>query len=62
MKKGYVERTYKRFAFSFLGFKIGANRFSKLFKTFLKCPLYSCKTGKCWNQHAYTNVQHFVKF
>ena len=24
---------------------------------FLKCPLYSCKAGKCWNQHVFTNLQ-----
>ena len=61
---------YELFAFSFLGFEIGVNRFSIKYcirkatklenpvKIFLKCPLYSCKTGKCWNQHVFTNL-HF---
>ena len=24
--------------------------------------IYSCKTGKCWNQNIFTNIQNFVKF
>ena len=24
--------------------------------------IYSCKTGKCWNQNVFTNLQNFVKF
>ena len=24
--------------------------------------IYSCKTGKCWNQNVLTNSQNFVKF
>ena len=73
-KKGNNKRAYELFAFSFLGFEICANRFSIKFfissaaklenpvKIFLRCPLYTCKTGKCWNQHVFTNLLNFVKF
>ena len=70
MKKVNKKRIYELFAFSFLGFEIGVNRFSIKFcigeaaklknpvKMFLKCPLYSCRTGKCLNKHFFTNL-HF---
>ena len=50
MKKGDQKKAYKLFGFLFLGFEIGANRFSINFSE-MSFVIYSRKTGKYLNKN-----------